>query len=154
MIVRKIRSLTSLSFLVLACAALLVGQNRKIVPPPIVPLSVNGSSWEIANDIEFEIDLGSKKGALTIYAPGWLDWTVAATEDSLEIGSLTAAAAAKLALLRTFMTGWVESTENTGQAARILFAENIRFEHRRNGNRIVVDLEKLAGKPKRRKKKK
>lgn len=136
----------------------MVGQKNQPVPPPIVPLLLNGETWSIANDIEFELDLSAKKGALTIYAPGWLDWTVSATEDTLEIGSVTPSAAAKLALLRAFMVGWVASTENitaenSPSAARIVFEENIRFLHRRNGNRIVVDLEKVSDRPKKRKKK-
>ena len=61
----------------------MVGQKNQPVPPPIVPLSLNGETWSIANDIEFELDLSAKKGALTIYAPGWLDWTVSATEGTL-----------------------------------------------------------------------
>lgn len=155
---RPVHSFVVVSFAVLVCAQILVAQKNQPAPPPIVPLSLNGETWSIANDIEFELDLGAKKGALTIYAPGWLDWTVAATDDTIEIGSLTPSAAAKLALLRTFMVGWVSSAEsiiveNSASAARIVFEENVRFLHRRNGNRIVVDLEKVSDRPKKRKKK-
>jgi len=157
--VRLVQILAAVLLAVLVRAPLLVGQKNQPVPPAIVPLSLNGETWNIANDIEFKLDLGAKKGALTIYAPGWLDWTVSATEDALEIGSLTPSAAAKLALLRTFMLGWVASTENVSpedspSAAHIVFEENVRFLHRRNGNRIVVDLEKVSNRPKKRKKKK
>ena len=56
------------------------------------------------------------------------------------------------------MLGWVASAENispenSASAARIVFEENVRFLHRRNGNRIVVDLEKVSDRPNKRKKK-